>query len=87
MTGPSTGPSTGPATGPGEGAGPVTLVGDGATERPCPGGPTLVRGAVAVVDAEGTRHEVTRPVVAVCACAKSSRMPWCDATHKSIRNA
>lgn len=50
----------------------------------CPDGPLLVRGAGAVVDAEGTSHPVERPVVAVCACGKSQRLPWCDATHKVI---
>lgn len=52
--------------------------------RPCPGGPVLVRGADSLVDDEGIRHEVTRPVVAVCACGKSSRAPWCDGTHKAM---
>jgi len=37
-----------------------------------------------VVDDDGVEHPVTRPVVALCACGKSSRMPWCDSTHKSI---
>ena len=64
----------------------TTPVGEGPiVERVCPGGPTLVRGAEAVVDADGTRHLVTRPVVALCTCEKSARMPWCDSTHKSIR--
>ena len=53
--------------------------------RLCPDGPALVRGASSVVDAQGIQHEVTRPVVAVCRCAKSSRAPWCDGTHKSVR--
>lgn len=52
----------------------------------CPRGPLLVRGADIVVDDEGVEHPVRRPVVAVCACGKSSRKPWCDATHKSIRD-
>jgi CDGSH-type Zn-finger protein len=52
--------------------------------RVCPGGPLLVRGAEVVVDDAGVRHEVTRPLVAVCACGKSARKPWCDSTHKSI---
>ncbi|MGH2929476.1 MAG: CDGSH iron-sulfur domain-containing protein [Solirubrobacteraceae bacterium] len=51
----------------------------------CPGGPLLVRGADTIVDAAGTAHGVTRPVVAVCACGKSRRLPWCDGTHKAIR--
>jgi CDGSH-type Zn-finger protein len=50
----------------------------------CPDGPLLVRGADAVNDADGERHEVTRPVVAVCLCGKSSRKPWCDGTHKLV---
>ncbi len=48
-------------------------------------GPRLLRGARSVADAEGNEHEVTRPVVAVCECGKSQRMPWCDSTHKSLR--
>jgi CDGSH-type Zn-finger protein len=51
---------------------------------PCPDGPLLVRGAETVRDDEGTVHQVTRPVVAVCACGKSQRQPWCDGTHKVI---
>lgn len=51
----------------------------------CPDGPALIRGADEVEDHEGRRHEVTRPVVAVCLCGKSSRTPWCDGTHKSLR--
>ncbi|WP_284305906.1 CDGSH iron-sulfur domain-containing protein [Mobilicoccus caccae] len=51
----------------------------------CPGGPLLVRGAETILDAEGVSHPVTRPVVAVCACDKSSRKPWCDGTHKVVR--
>jgi hypothetical protein len=51
----------------------------------CPGGPVLVRGADAVRDAAGELHPTTRPVVAVCACEKSQRLPWCDGTHKVLR--
>lgn len=50
---------------------------------PCPDGPVLLRGADILVDDSGRRHEVTRPVVAVCVCGKSSRAPWCDGTHKA----
>jgi CDGSH-type Zn-finger protein len=28
---------------------------------------------------------VERPVVALCTCRRSQRMPWCDSTHKSVR--
>ena len=51
----------------------------------CPHGPVLVRGAETVVDDQGLPHQVTRPVVALCVCGKSSRTPWCDGTHKSLR--
>lgn len=53
--------------------------------RICPDGPILVRGATTVVDGDGRRHPVSRPVVAVCTCERSGRMPWCDSTHKSLR--
>jgi hypothetical protein len=45
----------------------------------------LVRGAEAVQDATGAVHPITRPVVAVCRCEKSQRLPWCDGTHKVAR--
>jgi CDGSH-type Zn-finger protein len=50
----------------------------------CPDGPMLVRRARSIRDADGTVHPVERPVVAVCRCLKSSRLPWCDGTHKVI---
>lgn len=53
----------------------------------CPGGPMLVRGAASVQDADGQVHPVERPVVAVCRCLKSSRLPWCDATHKVVQRS
>lgn len=52
--------------------------------RICPDGPILVRGATTVIGQDGREHAVTRPVVAVCSCERSARMPWCDSTHKSI---
>jgi len=52
--------------------------------RVCPDGPVLVRGAESVVDEHGEVHEVTRPVVALCACGRSGRLPWCDATHQGM---
>jgi hypothetical protein len=59
--------------------------GDGPSVRACPGGPWLVRGARAVATEDGVEHATTRPVVAVCACDKSQRLPWCDGTHKVVR--
>jgi hypothetical protein len=58
---------------------------DGVTVRACPDGPWLVRGADAVQTPDGAQHPTTRPVVAVCACDKSQRAPWCDGTHKLLR--
>jgi CDGSH-type Zn-finger protein len=49
-----------------------------------PHGPRLVRGIESIQDADGIVHPVTRPVVALCRCEKSSRLPWCDGTHKVI---
>jgi hypothetical protein len=53
--------------------------------RPCGDGPVLARDAAVVIDGSGTKHEVTRPVVALCTCEKSQRPPWCDSTHKVVR--
>lgn len=64
---------------------PVAFDGEDVEVRACPGGPLLVRGADAVRDRDGQMHATTRPVVAVCACDKSQRMPWCDGTHKVVR--
>jgi CDGSH-type Zn-finger protein len=50
----------------------------------CPDGPLLVRGAARIVDADGIAHTTERPVVAVCRCDKSGRLPWCDGTHKLL---
>ena len=50
----------------------------------CADGPMLLRGASSVQDSQGRVHTVQRPVVAVCRCEKSSRLPWCDGTHKVI---
>ena len=58
--------------------------GEAVTTDPCEDGPVLVRHADAVIDGDGKAHEVTRPVVAVCGCDKSQRMPWCDSTHKAL---
>lgn len=64
----------------------VPRPGDDVSVRPCPDGPTLVRRARALVDEAGVEHPVERPVVAVCTCERSQRLPWCDSTHKVARN-
>lgn len=53
--------------------------------RLCPDGPILVRGARTVVDDQGAEHAVTRPVVALCTCGRSSLTPWCDGTHQVLK--
>ncbi len=65
--------------------GDLVADGDGASVRACPDGPWLVRGADGVRDEDGVVHATRRPVVAVCACARSQRAPWCDGTHKVLR--
>jgi CDGSH-type Zn-finger protein len=52
-----------------------------------PHGPLLLRGAASIRDEGGTVHPVERPVVALCRCDKSSRMPFCDGTHTVIPRA
>jgi CDGSH-type Zn-finger protein len=60
-----------------------TATGEDVEITVCPRGPLLVRGASFVIR-DGHQHEVGRPVVAVCACGKTSNDPWCDGTHKLI---
>jgi hypothetical protein len=64
----------------------VVFDGDDVEVTPCAGGPLLVRGADAVRCGDGQVHATTRPVVAVCTCEKSQRLPWCDGTHKVVRS-
>ncbi|GEP40551.1 hypothetical protein NPS01_42140 [Nocardioides psychrotolerans] len=52
----------------------------------CPDGPMLLRGAAVVQDEDGVRHRTTRPVTAVCRCGHSAIKPWCDGTHKLLRD-
>lgn len=59
-------------------------VGPATRSRCCSHGPELVRGASHVRDAQGTIWPVTRPVVALCRCARSARLPWCDGTHQVL---
>lgn len=47
-------------------------------------GPRLVRAVDFVVDPDGTTTRAQRPVVAVCRCDASARLPWCDGTHKRL---
>ncbi|MBB5958179.1 CDGSH-type Zn-finger protein [Saccharothrix tamanrassetensis] len=50
-----------------------------------PGGPLLVEGPVEMVLEDGTVVESDRFVVAVCACRRSKRYPFCDTSHRTRR--
>lgn len=52
----------------------------------CADGPMLLRGKAVVQDEDGVRHRTTRPVTAVCRCGHSAIKPWCDGTHKLLRD-
>lgn len=45
-------------------------------------GPILVEGPVELVLADGRVVISERPVVAVCACRRSERYPFCDTSHR-----
>ncbi|MDR7300228.1 CDGSH iron-sulfur domain-containing protein [Haloactinomyces albus] len=47
-----------------------------------PDGPILIEGPVELVLADGTAVESDRFVVAVCACRRSRRYPFCDTSHR-----
>ncbi len=42
----------------------------------------LVEGPVEVILADGTGVRSERPVVAICACRRSKRYPFCDTSHR-----
>ena len=48
-------------------------------------GPFLVRGPVVVLDEDGRRIEVRRPVVPLCRCGRSRTQPLCDGAHEASR--
>ncbi|MBB1154605.1 MULTISPECIES: CDGSH iron-sulfur domain-containing protein [Amycolatopsis] len=50
--------------------------------RVVPGGPVLVEGPVEVSTPDGEPVRSDRFVVAVCACRRSKRFPWCDTSHR-----
>jgi CDGSH-type Zn-finger protein len=54
--------------------------------QPCPDGPLLLRGDFDVIDGKGVAHPTTRPVSAVCRCGATALAPWCDGTHKLLRD-
>ncbi|GAA4617611.1 CDGSH iron-sulfur domain-containing protein [Saccharopolyspora hordei] len=50
--------------------------------RIVPGGPVLIDGPVDIVTGDGTTHSSDRVVVALCACRRSHRFPFCDTSHR-----
>ncbi len=49
-----------------------------------PNGPFKVEGEFEVFDAQGKQfHLGGKSVVFLCRCGQSSKMPFCDGTHKS----
>ncbi|TVT28581.1 CDGSH iron-sulfur domain-containing protein [Amycolatopsis cynarae] len=52
-----------------------------------PGGPVLVEGPVELELPDGTTVRSDRFVVAVCACRRSRRYPFCDTSHRRTRRA
>ena len=55
---------------------------DPARVRLVEGGPILVEGPVDLELPDGTTVRSDRPVVAVCACRRSKRYPFCDTSHR-----
>ena len=52
------------------------------------GGPFLVEGPVEIELPDGQRMRSERPVVALCACRRSKRYPFCDTSHRrKVRQA
>ncbi|MFC3455447.1 CDGSH iron-sulfur domain-containing protein [Amycolatopsis speibonae] len=47
-----------------------------------PGGPLLVEGPVEVLTPDGETVTSDRFVVALCACRRSKRYPFCDTSHR-----
>ncbi|WP_410535596.1 CDGSH iron-sulfur domain-containing protein [Streptomyces sp. KL2] len=47
-----------------------------------PEGPVLVEGPVEVVLPDGRVARSDRFTVALCACRRSHRYPWCDTSHR-----
>jgi CDGSH-type Zn-finger protein len=50
----------------------------------CTDGPLLVRGAVTIVDSDGTPIPQRRRTIALCRCGVSTIKPFCDGTHKLV---
>jgi CDGSH-type Zn-finger protein len=47
-------------------------------------GPYLVKGPVALLDADGNEFLTQRATLALCRCGRSTNKPFCDGTHSKI---
>jgi CDGSH-type Zn-finger protein len=56
------------------------------TITPTDDGPYLVRGTVALLDAEGGSYDVGE-TIALCRCGRSGTRPFCDGSHESANFA
>jgi len=52
----------------------------------CQDGPMLIRGDITLIGVDGAEIPRTRAVMALCRCGKTAEAPFCDGTHKLIRN-
>ena len=46
-----------------------------------PNGPYLVKGAIHLVDGDGTNFTLSGDTIALCRCGHSANKPFCDGTH------
>lgn len=46
------------------------------------GGPVLVEGPIEIELPDGTHVVSERPLVALCACRRTKRYPFCDTSHR-----
>ncbi|MGQ0744558.1 MAG: CDGSH iron-sulfur domain-containing protein [Acidimicrobiales bacterium] len=49
-------------------------------------GPWLVEGPLEIVLPDGSTLSDDRPLVAICACGRSRRYPFCDTSHRNRAN-
>lgn len=47
-------------------------------------GPLMVKGSVALVDADGNAYESLRKTFLLCRCGASRNKPFCDGSHSRI---
>ena len=48
-------------------------------------GPLLVEGPIHLLDGEGSQYtcDPAKPAIALCRCAQSKNLPFCDGSHKT----